>query len=113
MTPELETAERIFRRIAIEAGRPWPPDRWLGARARGAFVSAHLELLRGEAERKLDELEAIRSMHEIVRDELGELLELLDAWCFVGERLALVAVEEEARSPWASLASVPLETDHV
>lgn len=101
MTPDLEGVERIFRAVAHLVGRPWPADRWLGGRARLAFVLARLDALRPEIERRVTELVALADMHNEVAAEVRELLSLADDWTTIAEELARVVAESDASSPWA------------
>lgn len=110
MTPELEPVERIFRRVAIARERPWPPDRFLGAIMRAGFSEARARESLAVLDRKLDELEAIRSMHEIVQVEARELVERVHAWSAVAEELLRVAAVEAPSSPWLDVELVEPDT---
>jgi hypothetical protein len=60
---------------------------------RGSLVGAELE-------RRVDELESLRAMHEIVQAECRALLDELDALAEAGEHYLRTAAREHDSSPW-------------
>lgn len=98
MTPELEPIERYFRLVAVATGRPWPPDRWLGAKARALFACMRAEALFAEAI-------ARATVIEMLQLELRETLGKVDGWTTIAEELARVMAQEEGASPWPALYS--------
>lgn len=114
MTPELEPVDRLLRLLALDAGRPWPPDPYLAAKLKGLFACERARALYPEIERKITELEALRAMHELVQEEARELLELVDGWTAVGEEYARVMARAAPASPWPDYieACLPPRAEH-
>ena len=70
MTPELEPAEILFLLVSGGRGKPWPPDRYLGAIARAVYATSRAATLCEVLSLVLDELDAERDRYEQATEAL-------------------------------------------
>lgn len=112
MTPH-EQVDLLIRLRALELERPLPPDPYLRALTKATIALERAKLFAPELERKLDELEALASMYELVQGEARELLADMGHWQDSALEYALEAAREKDASPWPAFFAASRERHDV
>lgn len=99
MTPH-ELIDLSIRVQALELERPLPPDRYLRALTKSSIALEVARRFGPDLDRKLEELEALANMYELVQAEARELLTNMGHWTDSALTYALEAAREHDSSPW-------------
>ena len=99
MTPH-ELVDLTIGMRSLELEIPLPPDRYLRALARSTIALEQARHFGPEIDRKLEDLEALANMYELVQAEARELLVTMGQWSDSALEYALEAAGEREASPW-------------